>query len=304
MRDGSGGRFDVLEEPTGRRFWPDEAKARIGPESLAPGARVGEVARRRRLSPSRPTTWRRHARQGRIALPMDAPGLPTAVASVPPIFDAPAAPPRSSERQDRIEIGADGLVIRLPGTTPATRTIGRPLSSTRSTACRLKLSGKWRRFFASIGHSSLGSKAVARVSTRPGQDRLCERDVAVRPDLGRDLPRPPMIGDPEAAATRSSPPAPVSPPARSCRRRQAASPVAPTVRIRPDRGTVWKRRSRRASPPSARRRRSLHRRTAHRPFSAPSGSRTPRSPPCGSTGTATRRRRCKGAGRRAAIRRR
>ena len=119
MKDGFAGRFDVLEEPTGRRTWPDEAKARIVLESFAPGARVGEVARRHRLLPSQLTTWRRHAREGRIALPVDAPGLLTAAEFVPLIVDAPAAPPRSG--QDRIEIEADGLVIRLPGTTSAAR---------------------------------------------------------------------------------------------------------------------------------------------------------------------------------------
>jgi len=119
MKDGFAGRFDVLEEPTGRRSWPDEAKARIVLESFAPGARVGEVARRHRLLPSQLTTWRRHAREGRIALPVDAPGLPSAAEFVPLIVDAPAAPPRFG--QDRIEIEAGSLVIRLPGTTSAAR---------------------------------------------------------------------------------------------------------------------------------------------------------------------------------------
>ena len=123
MKDGFAGRFDVLEEPTGRRTWPDEAKAQIVLESFAPGARVGEVARRHRLLPSQLTTWRRHAREGRIALPVDAPGLPGAAEFVPLIVDAPAAPPRSGQGQDRIEIEieAGSLVIRLPGTTPAAR---------------------------------------------------------------------------------------------------------------------------------------------------------------------------------------
>ncbi|WP_397541385.1 IS66-like element accessory protein TnpA [Roseovarius salis] len=121
MKDGFAGHFDVLEEPTGRRTWPDEAKARIVLESFAPGARVGEVARRHRLLPSQLTTWRRHAREGRIAFPVDAPGLPGAAEFVPLIVDAPAAPPRSGQGEDRIEIEAGSLVIRLPGTTSAAR---------------------------------------------------------------------------------------------------------------------------------------------------------------------------------------
>ncbi|MFP4304102.1 MAG: IS66-like element accessory protein TnpA [Rhodosalinus sp.] len=119
MKDGFAGRFDVLEEPTGRRTWSDEAKARIVLESFAPGARVDEVARRHRLLPSQLTTWRRHTREGRIALPVDAQGLPRAAEFVPLIVDAPAAPPRSGQGQDRIEAGS--LVIRLHGTTPTAR---------------------------------------------------------------------------------------------------------------------------------------------------------------------------------------
>ncbi|TDX22246.1 transposase [Rhodovulum visakhapatnamense] len=74
MKDGFVGQFDVLDEPTGWRSWPDEVKARIVLESFAHGARVGDVARRHRVLPSQLTTWRR---QARIAFPVDAPGLPT-----------------------------------------------------------------------------------------------------------------------------------------------------------------------------------------------------------------------------------
>jgi transposase len=121
MKDGFVGQFDVLDEPTGRRTWPDEVKARIVMESFAPGARVGDVARRHRLLPSQLTTWRRQAREGRIALPVDAPSLPTPAEFVPLVVDAPAPTPRSDRSRDRIEIETGGMVIRLPCTTPATR---------------------------------------------------------------------------------------------------------------------------------------------------------------------------------------
>jgi len=39
-------RLEVLEGPTGRRDWPDDVKGRIVAETLKPGARVVDVARR------------------------------------------------------------------------------------------------------------------------------------------------------------------------------------------------------------------------------------------------------------------
>lgn len=62
--------MEVLSGPTGRRRWPDEVKARIVAESFLPGARVGDVV------PSQLTTWRRLAREGRLALPWDFLGEP------------------------------------------------------------------------------------------------------------------------------------------------------------------------------------------------------------------------------------
>ena len=70
------GRLEVLSGPTGRRRWPDEVKARIVAESFLPGARVGDVARRHDVVPSQRTTWRRLAREGRLALPWDFAGEP------------------------------------------------------------------------------------------------------------------------------------------------------------------------------------------------------------------------------------
>jgi transposase len=64
-------RLEVLEGPTGRRTWSDEAKAAIVAESFQPGARVCDVARKHNLAPQHLTAWRRLAREGKIALPAD-----------------------------------------------------------------------------------------------------------------------------------------------------------------------------------------------------------------------------------------
>ena len=54
---------------TVRRRWPDEEKARIVQESLEPGARVCEVARRNGVKAQQLSVWRTRARRGELALP-------------------------------------------------------------------------------------------------------------------------------------------------------------------------------------------------------------------------------------------
>jgi transposase len=62
--DGKGGyrRLEILTGPGRRRRWSAEDKARIVAETLVPGARVSEVARRWQLSSQQVFGWRRAAR--------------------------------------------------------------------------------------------------------------------------------------------------------------------------------------------------------------------------------------------------
>ena len=121
-RSGFAGRIEVREGATGRREWPEAVKGRIVRESLEPGALVKDVARRHGIAPQQLTTWRRAAREGRLALPddpvaEDGPGFAALVVAEEP---APA-PVECSAPGSVVEIVAEGVVIRLDGATPAPR---------------------------------------------------------------------------------------------------------------------------------------------------------------------------------------
>jgi len=108
------GRLEVLEGPTGRRSWPDEVKLRIVPESLEPGARVCDVARRNGLRPQHLSTWRSLARKGKLAIPILEEDLP-AFAALEVAAEAPAEPGVP------IEIEAGGVTVRLAPNTATSR---------------------------------------------------------------------------------------------------------------------------------------------------------------------------------------
>jgi transposase len=92
-------------------------KARIVAESFEAGVRVNDVARRHGVAPQQLTAWRRDARKGRLALPVDeaAPFAALVMEEPPP----PAS--SSSSPLPMIEIDADGVVVRLAGDTQAAR---------------------------------------------------------------------------------------------------------------------------------------------------------------------------------------
>jgi len=108
------GRMEVLEGPTGRRSWPDEAKIRIVCESLEPGARVCDVARRNGLTPQHLSTWRSLARKGKLAIPIPEEDLP-AFAAFEVADEAPTGP------WAPIEIETAGVTVRLAPDTSTAR---------------------------------------------------------------------------------------------------------------------------------------------------------------------------------------
>ena len=109
-------RLEILEGATGRRTWSAELKGRIVAETLMPGARVVDVARRHGMAAQHLSTWRRLAREGRMALPGD--GLEDG-----PMFAvleiAPEKAPKLSDGFGTIDFGEAS--IRLPGDTTARR---------------------------------------------------------------------------------------------------------------------------------------------------------------------------------------
>lgn len=105
-------RLEVLQGPTGRRSWPEAVKARIVAELFAAGARVADVARRHDVAPQQVTTWRRAARRGKLALPSD-----ETVEFAALLLDEPSA----GAKPGCIEIEVNGMVVRLPGESPAAR---------------------------------------------------------------------------------------------------------------------------------------------------------------------------------------
>ncbi len=108
------GRLEVLEGPTGRRSWPDDEKIRIVRESLEPGARVCDVARRNGIAPQYLSTWRGLAKKGKLNAPALEEGFPAFAALELAEDKTPAA-------AALIELEADGVVLRLPCDTSAGR---------------------------------------------------------------------------------------------------------------------------------------------------------------------------------------
>ena len=61
-------RLEVIEGPTGRRRWPNTLKAQLVAESFEEGVRVCDVAWRNGLNPRQLSSWRKLARDGKLAL--------------------------------------------------------------------------------------------------------------------------------------------------------------------------------------------------------------------------------------------
>ena len=114
-------RVEVLCGPVRRRTYSDGEKAGLVAASLRPGASAAGVARRAGVHPQLLYTWRRQARDGRLALPADDVTM----------FDVVVARPESEAPADvdtdvcqgagEIVIELDDLRLRIGAAVPAER---------------------------------------------------------------------------------------------------------------------------------------------------------------------------------------
>jgi transposase len=106
-------RVEVLTGPGRRRRWSAEEKARIVEETLAPGARVSEVARRWQVCSQQVFGWRRAARSNILTVvsttPAAAPGFVPIVSEPTP----PTPASRPAPAAAAIEVKLAGAVVRV-----------------------------------------------------------------------------------------------------------------------------------------------------------------------------------------------
>src|ERR1700760_2955956 len=109
-------RVEVLTGPSRRRRWSAEEKARIVEETLAPGARVSEVARRWQVCSQQVFGWRRAAYRAVTTVSTNRPQTP-APDFVPIMTDvtlpAPAQRVTPPAAAPAIEVKIAGAVVRV-----------------------------------------------------------------------------------------------------------------------------------------------------------------------------------------------
>ena len=102
-----------------RRRWSVEEKARVVRESLRPGERVGEVARRYGISRWQLSTWRSLARQGKLAVASSA--EPVGVEPQPQSAFATLEVDSATGPVGSVVIEAREVTVRLDGEIDASR---------------------------------------------------------------------------------------------------------------------------------------------------------------------------------------
>ena len=109
--DAKGGfrRIEILIGPARRRRWSSDEKERIVAETLAPGARVSEVARRWQLCPQQVFAWRHAAGRDATTIPRETTS-PAAVGFVPIVTETA---PSEASPAPIIEVKLAGAVVRV-----------------------------------------------------------------------------------------------------------------------------------------------------------------------------------------------
>ena len=114
--EGYAGRIEVIEGRTGRRYRSEAERARIAAESLVPGAKVADVARRHGATRWQVYDWRRKLASGQLAVPAEAMAEPVFAALVveaPRADEQPQRKASKSKAPGRIELVIDGITVRV-----------------------------------------------------------------------------------------------------------------------------------------------------------------------------------------------
>ena len=137
--DAKGGyrRVEVLTGPGRRRRWSADEKARIVAETLVPGARVSEVARRWQVCAQQVFGWRRAMRQDMPSLAGTATTLATPL-FVPIVSEAipTAAVRRAASAAAGIEVELAGAVVRISSSMDDAVQLTAVLRAVRASASR------------------------------------------------------------------------------------------------------------------------------------------------------------------------
>jgi transposase len=135
--DAKGGfrRIEVLTGPARRRRWSAEDKARIIAETLVPGARVSEVARRWQICSQQVFGWRRAARRDMRTAPATT-AAPVSSGFVPIITEANPVTPVPRMAAPVIEVRLAGAVVRITSGMDDAAQLTAVLRAVRASASR------------------------------------------------------------------------------------------------------------------------------------------------------------------------
>jgi len=130
-------RVEVLTGPGRRRRWSADEKARIVAETLVPGARVSEVARRWQVCSQQVFSWRRAMRLD-LSSVAGTTATPTTPSFVPIVSEAisAATAQRATSAALGIEVKLAGAVVRVSSGMDDAAQLTAVLRAVRASASR------------------------------------------------------------------------------------------------------------------------------------------------------------------------
>ena len=115
--EGFAGRLEILEGRSGRRFRSEGERARIAAESLVPGVRVADVARRHEVTRWQVYDWRKKLKAGVLALSAETAKEPMfAALVVDPKTTHPSRHPKKrgvTAKPGKVVLVVDGVTLRV-----------------------------------------------------------------------------------------------------------------------------------------------------------------------------------------------